>query len=132
MMVRITAAHNTARLAGTLAFLATGQDAARITLYAGAMPAEAGGATGELALATITLASPPGAIGGDGLLHLTAADEGLCIASGIATWARIVAGDGAVALDVDVSDEAGGGALTLANTQLYLGGGARLLSAEIG
>lgn len=132
MSVAITPAHNAARLAGTLAFLDTGAtNPARLRLYGGARPASPLDATSEALLVEIALTKPAGVMTG-GALSLTQADNGLILASGIATWARLVNGEDVTALDMDCSDTNGAGDVKLATTTLYAGGQAQLVSAILG
>lgn len=129
MTVTISQAHNTARLNGTLAYLDTGSGHARIRIYDGVRPASGGGAT--TLLTEIALDKPSGAVA-NGILTLTSADIPLVLASGTATWARIVNGNGDMALDCDVSNQAGTGDIKLVSTSLYAGGKAVLSSATLG
>lgn len=131
MTVRITTAHNQARLAGTLAQLDAGAGNAAIQVYGGTKPDAVGDAPSSAMLVQIELTKPAGTIAG-GLLTLGATGDGLVAATGQATWARFVNGDGAVVMDGDCSDTDGGGDVKLVATQLYAGGDARLASALIG
>ena len=130
MTVTISAAHNMARLQGTQAFLDAGSDPARVRIYAGDRPATTSDQpTGDL-LVEIALTKPCGTLDENGL-HLTQADDGLILVSGVATWARIVSGTGAVAMDVDCSAAGGHGEIQLATTQLYAGGSVRIVTATL-
>lgn len=131
MTVAITQALNEARLAGVLAFLDAGAQRARLRIYAGTRPATPADAPAGTPLAEVPLAKPAGTVSG-GVLALAPYDEGLIVATGVATWARVVNGADQVAFDLDCSDTGGGGDVILASTQLYAGGGVRPLSALIG
>jgi len=52
-------------------------------------------------------------------------------ATGQASWARIVNGEGDLAWDCDVSDLNGAGELRLPSTTLYAGGSTRIVSGVI-
>lgn len=127
--IAISTEHNAARLAGTLAFLDTGTDNARIRIYGDVRPA-AGGAETTL-LVEIKLDKPSGTVAG-GVLTLSSSDIPLVLNSGEATWARIVNGGGDWSMDCDVSDESGDAAVKLPSTTLYAGGKTVLVSGVLG
>ncbi|MFZ6655672.1 hypothetical protein [Undibacterium sp. TJN19] len=129
MTLYVSQAHINARLAGSLAHLDTGSAHARIRVYGGTQP-PAGGAASTM-LAEIVLSKPAGVIAGS-VLTLTQEEDTLIARTGIATWARVINGNGDIAFDCDVSDAAGGGVLKLSTTQLYAGGKLPLQSAVIG
>ena len=131
MTVAITVEHNEARLAGTLGFLDTGPNPARLRIYGGTRPASPSTAPSSAMLVEIKLTKPAGTIAG-GLLTLTQQEDGLISATGIATWARLVNGKEINALDLDCSGTDGNGDVKLASTNLYLGGDARMVSAILG
>lgn len=130
-MIDITADLNEARLAGTLAFLDTGAGNAAIQIYGGARPGSVNNAPGSPMLVSIPLTKPAGLISG-GLLSLTQQEDGLILTSGIATWARVVNGNGATAFDCDAGQGPGAWEVQLVQVQLFAGGGARLVSAVLG
>ena len=129
MTLAISAAHNAARLQGTLAFADTGVQNSRILLYATARPVTGGDALAA-PLVEITLAKPCGVIDA-GVLTLLQADAGgdLIIETGTALWARWVNGDEMHVADGSVSDVAGDGDFKVsgtAGTMLYAGARALL------
>ena len=129
MTLAISAAHNNARLQGTLAFADTGAQNSRIRLYATARPAT--GADPQASpLVEITLAKPCGAIDA-GMLTLVQADAGgdLIADTGTALWARWVNGDEMHVADGSVTDASGDGDFKVsgtAGTLLYAGARALL------
>jgi len=129
--VAITQDHNEARLAGTLAFLDAGINPARLRIYGGTRPVTPATTPSSAKLVEIALTKPAGTIA-DGLLTLTQQEDGLIVANGIATWARLVNGEEVTALDLDCSGTDGAGDVKLASTNLYLGGDARMVSAILG
>ena len=131
MTVAITVEHNEARLAGTLGFLDTGPNPARLRIYGGTRPASPSATPSSGMLVEIKLTKPAGTIAG-GLLTLTQQEDGLISATGIATWARLVNGNEINALDLDCTGTDGNGDVKLASTNLYLGGDARMVSAILG
>lgn len=130
MTVAITVEHNEARLAGTLAFLDAGSNPARLRIYGGTRPATPATAPTSAMLVEIKLTKPAGTIAG-GLLTLTQQEDGLITATGVATWARLVNGAGDTALDMDCSDGAGTGDCRLASAELFAGGDAKLVAANL-
>jgi hypothetical protein len=130
-MIEITQAHNEARLQGTLGFLDTGSNNARVRIYGGTRPASVNDVPGTAMLVEIELTKPAGTIA-DGLLTLTQVEDGLILTSGTATWARAVNGDNAVAFDCDAGQGAGAWEVQLAQTQLFAGGDAKIVSAVLG
>ena len=135
MTLAISAAHNAARLQGTMAFADTGAQNSRIRLYATARPAT-GGDPIAAPLVEITLAKPCGEITA-GVLALVQADAGgdLIAQTGTALWARWVNGDEMHVADGSVSDAAGDGDFKVsgtAGTILYAGARALLGNSTLG
>lgn len=124
-------ASRNAALTGRLAFLDTGTGNAAVRIYGGARPATAADTPTSAMLVQVSLTKPCGTVSG-GLLTLTQLEDGLIVNSGIATWARVVNGDGATAFDADCGVGVGAWEVQLAQTQLYAGGAARIVSAVLG
>jgi hypothetical protein len=134
MTLAISAAHNTARLQGTLAFADSGAQSSRIRLYASARPSTAGDPLAAH-LVEITLAKPCGVIDA-GVLTLVQADAGgdLIAQTGTALWARWVNGDEMHVADGSVTDASGDGDFKVsgtAGTLLYAGARALLGSSTL-
>ena len=129
-MIQISTELNDYRLNAVVNFLAIGTQNASVRIYSGVRPALGAPPTGDL-LATIVLVEPIGEVE-DGLLSITPTDEALIETGGVATWARIVNGDGALAWDCDVSGLDGTGELRLPSTTLYAGGYTRIVSGLLG
>ena len=129
-MIQISDALGDYRLNAVVNFLAIGTQNASVRIYGGARPALGAAPSGDL-LATIVLVEPIGEIE-DGLLSITPTGEALIEIGGVATWARIVNGDGVLAWDCDVSDLNGTGELRLPSTTLYAGGYTRIVSGLLG
>jgi hypothetical protein len=129
MTLAISAAHNTVRLQGTLAFADSGAQSSRIRLYASARPAT-GGDPLAASLVEIVLAKPCGEINA-GVLTLVQAEAGgdLIAQTGSVLWARWVNGDEMHVADGSVSDAAGDGDFKVSGTtgtMLYAGARALL------
>ena len=129
-MIQISNALGDYRLNAVVNFLAIGTQNASVRIYGGERPALGAAPSGDL-LATIVLVEPIGEIE-DGLLSITPTGEALIEIGGVATWARIVNGDGVLAWDCDVSDLNGTGELRLPSTTLYAGGYTRIVSGLLG
>jgi hypothetical protein len=128
-VIAISPGLNEYRLQGVMAFLAQGSEGARAEFYDGVRPALGGAPLGQL-LVAIALSEPIGTVA-EGVLTLTPTAEVMITATGQATWARLVNGEGAVAWDCDVSDLTGTGELRLPSTTLYAGGFTRIVSGVI-
>ena len=131
MTITITQAHNEARLEATRAFLDTGTGRARVRLYGGTRPSSVTADPGTPLIAEIPLQKPCGSVAG-GVLTLVQHEDGLIMHTGVVTWARVVNGNGDTAFDCDAGEGVGPWEIQLAQTQLYAGGSARLLSAVLG
>lgn len=121
--VTLSDTHAAARLAATLADLDDHvSNHAKIRLYNGTRPASGG--TPTTMLCELTLSKPAGSISGSPpVLTLTADDSAVCAASGTATWARFISGNGDFSFDCDVSTiTAGTGFVQLEDTSLLAGG----------
>ena len=131
MTITITTAHNDARLGGTLAYLDTGTGNAAVRIYGGTRPATPADVPTSAMLVQVGLTKPAGSVAA-GVLTLTQLEDGLIAETGIATWARVVNGNGDTAFDCDCGEGAGAWEVTLAQTQLYAGGAARITAAVLG
>jgi hypothetical protein len=131
MTIAITAALNNARLTAVLTYLDTGPGNAAIQIYGGTRPVTPAGAPTDPALVSIPLTKPAGSVS-NGTLLLTALSPGLIMVSGVATWARVVNGAGAVAFDCDAGQGAGAWEVQLVQSSLLAGGDAKLTSAILG
>lgn len=131
MSIAITSAHNEARLGGTLAYLDSGAGSAAVRIYGGIRALTPADPPGSALLVQVSLQKPAGTVAA-GALHLLELEDGLIAATGVATWARVVNGNGDSAFDCDVGAGAGAWEVQLATTELYAGGAARIVSATLG
>lgn len=131
MTIAITVALNNARLTAVIGFLDTGTGNAAIQIYGSTRPATPADAPTASALVSIPLTKPAGSVS-NGTLLLTASSPGLITVSGVATWARVVNGAGAVAFDCDAGQGAGAHSVQLVQSSLLAGGDAKLTSAILG
>lgn len=129
--VRITTAHNEARLTGTLDFLNLGSGVATIEIYGNTKRTDVTDSPGADPLVIMELDDPAGTVASN-VLTLAAGADALIDNSGTAVWARLVNANGDDAGDMDVSDVAGSGAIKLPSTTLYAGGITRLVSGVLG
>lgn len=129
MTLSISVALNDARLQGTLDFLNVGTGVARLRLYDGTRPANGG--TPTTLLVEIPLDDPAGAITAHTLV-LAASTLPLVATSGVATWGRMVNGNGDHAFDATVTDTAGSGEIKIPSTTLFAGGKTQLVSGVLG
>jgi len=131
MTLAVDTRHANARHQGSINDLDAGVGSAAVRIYGGARPATPDDTPTSAMLTQITLTKPCGTVA-DGLLTLTQLEDGLITETGIATWARIVNGDGLTAFDCDAGGGVGAWEVQLVQAQLYAGGGARLVSAVLG
>lgn len=114
-----------------IADIAAGAGNATIAIYTGTPPASPAAAHGSTLLGTLTCSATP-ATQTDGTIAFNAiTQDSAADASGTAAWARIYDGDGTGVLDLDVSNEAGDGAVKLNTTTIVAGGPIALSSLVI-
>ena len=131
MTLVVTTRHANARHVGSVTDLDTGTGNAAVRIYGGTRPATPDTVPSSAMLVQISLTKPCGTVA-NGLLTLTQLEDGLIGETGIATWARIVNGDGLTAFDVDAGQGVGAWEVQLAQSQLYAGGDARIITAVLG
>lgn len=130
-MIEITTEHNEFRLGGTLALLDRGTGNAAARIYGGTRPPSVNDVPGSVMLVQVSLTKPGGTIA-DGELLLTQLEDGLIGNTGMATWARFVDGNGVTAFDCDAGEGVGAWEVQLAQTSLFAGGAARIVTARLG
>jgi hypothetical protein len=64
-------------------------------------------------------------------LTLTASADVLVVAEGVITWCRITDSADTFCIDMDVTTESGDGACKIDNTQVYIGGTIKVISAAL-
>ena len=130
----ISAAHNDARLMGTIVFADLGPLPSKI-YYFSTVRGVLGADPGAAPLVTMVLKKPCGTVIDHVLvLQQAAAGGDLITAQGSAVWARWVNGAGVIIGEGDVSDEAGDGLFKVSGTTgtlLYAGARALLGLTEI-
>lgn len=114
---RVAPALLLAQLQGTLARLDAQEGNASIRLYSTARPGDMG--QGGAPMAQVQLARPAGVITAAGLLQLTPADPAgsMVLESGTPRWGELVAADGTVLADGNVTDAAHGGCFQVSGGQ---------------
>ena len=125
-----TLGHNDARLAASLARLDSGSGFAVINLYDGVAPSPGGSPASSLLLVEIVLPKPSGEIVSNAL-SLFVSPLAIIINSGVARWARWLAGNSHWSGDSDVTDSAGNGFIRIPDTTLYAGGKTQVLGGTI-
>lgn len=130
MTITLSTEHRLARMESTRAFLDRGTQPARVRIYGGVRPAQPADTPPSGMLVEVRLTRPCGNVVG-GQLVLTAMENALITASGLATWARLVNGEDVTAMDLDCSDLAGDGEIRFEQTQLYAGGYAQMANAVL-
>lgn len=128
--MQISTALRDARLVAVLTFLALGTENAKVQIFDGVQP-DFGATPVGAPLVEIALNEPVGTVAG-GVLTVTTTSEYMVANSGVATWARVINGEGTIAWDCAVGDLNGAGPLKLSSTTLYAGGYTRLVGGTIG
>ena len=131
MTITLSTEHRLARMESTRAFWDRCTQPARVRIYGGGRPAQPADPPTSGMLVEVRLTRPCGNVVG-GQLVLTAMENALITASGLATWARLVNGEDVTAMDLDCSDLAGDGEIRFEQTQLYAGGYAQMANAVLG
>lgn len=129
-MIKESTASREAGLNGRLTFLSAGTGTAAVRIYGGTRPAFPTDAPGSAMLVAVTLTNPPGTVA-SGQLSLTATGPATVVASGTATWARVINENGDAAFDMDVGLTGSGAELILTQTQLFVGGQVSITSAVL-
>lgn len=138
---RVAPALLLAQLQATLARLDGETGNASIRLYSTPRPEGVG--QGAAPMAQVQLARPAGVITAQGVLQLTSADTAgaMVLESGTPRWGELVAADGAVLADGNVTDAAHGGCFQVSGGQtpegddapvFYAGGIIRLAETALG
>jgi hypothetical protein len=103
--------------------LDAGSGAGVLEFYTGSMPATPDVAvTTQTKLGTLTLSDPSGTISNGVLTFLTITQDNAADATGDATWVRLFDSNGVVVTDMDVTDEAGTGAVKINTIHIVIGG----------
>lgn len=127
MAMSITTNMRNARLDVIAAAIDADVGAGRLRIYAGARPASGGTAT--TLLAELTLTDPCAPAAASGVLTFSTITANNAVATGIATWARIVTSTGTFCIDMDVGTS--GSDLNLNNTSITSGQNVAVTSATI-
>ena len=118
------------RASSVLSRLDAAASSGKLRLYSGARPAVTA-APPSAALAELALAKPCGAVNAQAELVFAPVSDAMVQASGTATWARLVDGDGVTVADMDVGEAGSGAAVILGKTALEAGAIVRVTLAKI-
>lgn len=97
----------------------------KMRLYTGTMPINGGAITTETLLIELPFATPAGVVS-NGAFVLDAPIEGIAIADGVATWARILSSADDWVMDLDAGASGSGAAIVVNPQQIYAGGTIRI------
>lgn len=133
-MITISVALKSARSQAVMDFLMLGPNPAKAMIYSGTRPVAVGGAIGaSVLLAEVPLSEPLGTLNtSTGKIEISTTTSSMAVGDGVASWARIVNGNDDVAWDCDVSIMSGAGDLKMADTAIYAGGVAQIVSGFLG
>jgi hypothetical protein len=129
MAIGFSDALRTARAQKIIDLINAGTGPGTLLLYTATQPAKAVAVTSQTLLGTVTFAEPAGTIVAGVLTFATIIDDSSADADGIATWARVLDGDGAFVMDMTVTNTAGAGPVKMPVTQIYAGGIIHITSA---
>lgn len=132
MYFKMTVAAATAVATALLAEIDDGPDPAEIMIYTGAPPATVETAvTTQTLLGTLVCSDPVGSVSGRVLTFDVITQDSSADAGGTAAWARILDGNGTAIVDVDVTNNAGSGAIKLNTVTIVAAGPIQLTSFTI-
>lgn len=115
-----------------IADLDAGAGPSLLKFYTGAMPSDPTIALGaQVLLGTLTCSEPSSTATNGVITFADIAQDNAADATGTAAWCRHLSSDGSAVIDYDVTDHAGGGAITLSNTAIEIGGKIRMDSLTI-
>ena len=120
-MIKFSTAVKNARLAAIASAIDAGDSPASFVVYSGSRPTSSAAVTDQVALATLEVPQPFAADLSDGVLTGAAFEEVMADADGEATWARLVDGEGAWVMDLDVGIEGSGADVAISSTTIYRG-----------
>jgi hypothetical protein len=109
---------------------AGGSAPAEFRIYDGTPPVPGAEVTDQVLLGVCTCSVPAASVSGGVLTFAAVSEEDLALATGTATWGRLVDGNGDWIADFDVG-LSGGAFLPLNDTDIKLGGVIRINSAVI-
>lgn len=121
--MKLTATVRTALADALLAAFDGGDGPCVLRFYDGSQPAGPGTAVGaQVLLGSVVCADPVGTTASGVLTFDAMTQDDAADATGTATWARLVDGDGNAVADFDVSDTGGTGAIKLNTVSIVVGG----------
>ena len=121
----------TARANLIVATINLGVGPGTLQVYTATKPAKGAAITTQTLLGTLTFSEPAGTVTNGVLTFAVIVDDSSADADGIAAWARVLDGDGAFVMDVDITDTAGAGPIKMPSTQVYAGGILHITSAVL-
>lgn len=108
----------------------SGSGKGKMKFYTEPKPAAGAVVTTQTLLATVLFKDPCGTVA-NGALPLEIDGDVLVSVEGIIAWVRITNSDDVFAIDADVSNNAGTGAIKIDNTHVYVGGTIKVLSSTL-
>ena len=120
-MISFSTSVKNARLAAIAGAIDAGDSPASFVVYSGTRLLPGAAVTDQVALATLEVPQPFAADLSAGVLTGAAFEEVMADADGEATWSRLVDGEGAWVMDLDVGIEGSGADVTISSTTIYRG-----------
>lgn len=129
MVIAFVDTLRTARANAIIAAINNGAGSGTMLFYTATQPAKGAAITSQILLGTVTFSEPAGTVTNGVLTFATISDDISGDADGVATWVRVLDGDGAFVMDMTVTDTNGAGPVKVNSTQFYAGGIIHISSA---
>lgn len=131
-VIKLTNGARSGMALGLIAAFDTGAAACQLKFYDGAQPAGPATAVGSQVLLGTLVCSDPIATESNGVITFSAiTQDSSADASGTATWARLLDGNGVAIADFDVTNNAGSGVIKMNTTTIVAGGPIQVSSFTI-
>ena len=132
MLIRFKTTLRNSMAAQIVAALDGGGGPARLSFYTGAIPASGDASiTTQTLLGTLVCSSPSASVAAGVVTFYAISDDAAADGTGTAAFAALYAYDGTLACYLDVTNEAGNGAIKLENTAITAGGRIVMLGLSI-
>ncbi|MFZ2452574.1 MAG: hypothetical protein WAW36_18865 [Methylovulum miyakonense] len=132
MIIKMSDALRNARAQAIVNAINNGTGAGAMLFYTAPMPGAGGDAIStQTLLGTLTFDEPAGSVATGVLTFSAPSDDASADADGNAAWVRILDGDGAWVMDMDVTLNSGDGAIRMPSVGVYQGGVLRVTGGTL-
>ena len=130
-MITLSSAVKSLRLQAVATYLDSGATAGKLRVYDGTQPASGGTLSGNNLLAEMIFSKPSFDRVDAGVMYFKNPSATMAMLDGIATWVRLVTGDGDFVADLNAGVSGSGAACIFDTTTIYAGGSVAALSLAI-